>query len=129
MFEGGVWRTIGGQHIFIKDGESLSSAMKRSGKFKPKKMTKAKEENEKFDEELEGKPDRPENKYRVKSQALLYDEEERPDTAMIPTKEGMIRYFNWRARKENDSYLKENAEKLAEDYIKYREELKRKAKK
>ena len=30
----GVWRTVGGKHIFIRDGESLSSAMKRSGKFK-----------------------------------------------------------------------------------------------
>lgn len=30
----GVWRTIGGKHIFIRTGESLSSAMKRSGKFK-----------------------------------------------------------------------------------------------
>lgn len=31
---GGVWRTIGGRRVFIKDGEDLSSAMKRSGKFK-----------------------------------------------------------------------------------------------
>lgn len=30
----GVWRTVGGKHIFIRTGESLSSAMKRSGKFK-----------------------------------------------------------------------------------------------
>lgn len=34
-FEGykGVWRTVGGRHIFIRDGEDLPSAMKRSGKF------------------------------------------------------------------------------------------------
>ena len=31
---GGVWRTIGGRRIFIKDGEGLASAMKASGKFK-----------------------------------------------------------------------------------------------
>ena len=31
---GGVWRTIGGRRIFIKDGENLSTAMKKSGKFK-----------------------------------------------------------------------------------------------
>lgn len=30
---GGVWRTVGGRRIFIKDGQDLSSAMKASGKF------------------------------------------------------------------------------------------------
>lgn len=32
---GGVWRTVGGRKIFIKDGQDLASAMKESGKFKP----------------------------------------------------------------------------------------------
>ena len=30
----GVWRTIGGRRVFIKNGQSLSDAMKESGKFK-----------------------------------------------------------------------------------------------
>lgn len=30
---GGVWRTVGGRKIFIKDGEDLQTAMKKSGKF------------------------------------------------------------------------------------------------
>ena len=30
----GVWRTIGGRRVFIKDGEDLATAMKNSGKFK-----------------------------------------------------------------------------------------------
>lgn len=30
---GGVWRTVGGRRIFIKDGEDLEVAMKNSGKF------------------------------------------------------------------------------------------------
>lgn len=30
---GGVWRTIGGRRVFIKDGEDLETAMKKSGKF------------------------------------------------------------------------------------------------
>ena len=34
--EGGVWRTIGGRRVFIKDGEDLATAMKNSGKFKNK---------------------------------------------------------------------------------------------
>ena len=32
--EKGVWRTVSGRRIFIKEGQSLSSAMKESGKFK-----------------------------------------------------------------------------------------------
>lgn len=31
---GGVWRTIGGRRVFIKDGEDIETAMKKSGKFK-----------------------------------------------------------------------------------------------
>lgn len=34
---GGVWRTIGGRRVFIKDGEDLATAMKNSGKFGNKK--------------------------------------------------------------------------------------------
>lgn len=37
--EGGVWRTIGGRRVFIKDGQSLSDAMKKSGKFSKDKKT------------------------------------------------------------------------------------------
>ena len=36
---GGVWRTVGGRRIFIKDGEDLETAMKNSGKFGKKKST------------------------------------------------------------------------------------------
>jgi hypothetical protein len=31
--ESGVWRTIGGRRVFIKDGQSLTDAMRESGKF------------------------------------------------------------------------------------------------
>lgn len=41
---GGVWRTVGGRHIFIKDGQDLASAMKESGKFKKQKITTDSEE-------------------------------------------------------------------------------------
>lgn len=37
---GGVWRTVGGRRIFIKDGEDLETAMKKSGKFENKKENK-----------------------------------------------------------------------------------------
>ena len=38
--EGGVWRTISGRRIFIKEGQSLSDAMKDSRKFKSSKSEK-----------------------------------------------------------------------------------------
>lgn len=34
---GGVWRTVGGRRIFIKDGQDLATAMRESGKFKKNK--------------------------------------------------------------------------------------------
>ena len=37
---GGVWRTVGGRRIFIKDGQDLASAMKESGKFNTKTRIK-----------------------------------------------------------------------------------------
>lgn len=35
----GVWRTVGGRRVFIKDGQSLADAMKESGKFPGKGKT------------------------------------------------------------------------------------------
>ena len=37
---GGVWRTIGGRRVFIKDGQDLASAMRESGKFKSNEKAK-----------------------------------------------------------------------------------------
>lgn len=34
----GVWRTMGGRRVFIRDGEDLPSAMERSRKFKPEEQ-------------------------------------------------------------------------------------------
>lgn len=50
--EEGVWRTVGGRRIFIRDGESLSSAMKKSGKFKNIKKKKREDEIKELEEEL-----------------------------------------------------------------------------
>lgn len=48
--EDGVWRTIAGRRVFIKEGQSLSEAMKESGKFKEKETTKLQEYVKKEDE-------------------------------------------------------------------------------
>ena len=47
---GGVWRTIGGRRVFIKDGDDLETAMKKSGKFK-KTKTANKKDNKKENKE------------------------------------------------------------------------------
>lgn len=55
----GVWRTIGGRRVFIKNGQSLSEAMKESGKFsrvaKNQELYKKVEEENKKDKERENK--------------------------------------------------------------------------
>lgn len=43
---GGVWRTIGGRKVFIKDGQDLASAMKESGKFKSANKISKKDEDD-----------------------------------------------------------------------------------
>lgn len=45
--EDGVWRTIGGRRVFIRTGQSLSDAMKKSGKFKTKITEQEKQNIEK----------------------------------------------------------------------------------
>ena len=41
----GIFRTVGGRRIFIKEGQSLSEAMKESGKFSKKEDKENKENN------------------------------------------------------------------------------------
>lgn len=56
-FEGheGVWRTVGGRHIFIRTGQSLGDAMRESGKFPSYKEKNKKEKISK--EEYDKMPD------------------------------------------------------------------------
>ena len=49
--ENGVWRTVGGRRIFIRNGQDLSSAMKESGKFRKSKSLK--DVNEEYDKKIE----------------------------------------------------------------------------
>lgn len=64
---GGVWRTIGGRRVFIKDGQDLASAMKESGKFpnqKSRENSKEVEPLDTFEKQLD---------YIVKNQDKLND--------------------------------------------------------
>ena len=49
---GGIWRTVGGRRIFIKDGEDLATAMKNSGKFGNKTTNK---DNDLYKNVVQGK--------------------------------------------------------------------------
>lgn len=60
---GGVWRTVGGRRIFIKDGEDLETAMKNSGKFSNKKDDKSEKE---IEEEFKNSKVRDENGKLIK---------------------------------------------------------------
>ncbi len=55
--EYGVWRTVCGKRVFIKDGQELSDAMLESGKF-TKKAIDAVDENEKDPKKQEMKKER-----------------------------------------------------------------------
>ena len=44
---GGVWRTVCGRRIFIRKGQSLTDAMRESGKFKKSDIDSAKFESAK----------------------------------------------------------------------------------
>ena len=65
----GVWRTIGGRKVFIRTGQSLSDAMKESGKFKSAKKKDEddnkpkKEEYIEFDKKMQDNIDRVNKEY------------------------------------------------------------------
>lgn len=104
---GGVWRTVGGRRIFIKEGQDLASAMRESGKFPEKKEKNDNQKqlqteidniqlkineiennpdyifgNEKLDNELNDLFEK-----RTKLQKKLLDEKANNDKSMIQDKE------------------------------------------
>ena len=54
---GGVWRTIGGRRVFIKNGQDLASAMIESGKFKNLRNTYRKQKEKDKENKNEAKSD------------------------------------------------------------------------
>ena len=72
--EDGVWRTVGGRRIFIKDGEDLASAMKKSGKFKSNK--KKQEEHYAGEELYSDNPNRFGNKLKEYNDKMSKEQDE-----------------------------------------------------
>ncbi len=54
----GVWRTISGRRVFIRNGQSISSAMKASGKFKSKKNESTKNKTKMQEMAVKGAPEK-----------------------------------------------------------------------
>ena len=48
---GGVWRTIGGRRVFIKNGQDLATAMKESKKFDKERSQNQKHKNKNIKKE------------------------------------------------------------------------------
>ena len=76
----GVWRTIGGRKVFIRNGQSLKDAMKESGKFEKQKIRTTAQINKEY-EELSKKMQkddyyyRPEDDRKLKELRAEYDTE------------------------------------------------------
>lgn len=103
---GGVWKTIGGRRVFIKEGQDLTTAMKESGKFK--KLKNKENDNKKLEDDIKSiqtKINEIENntnymysdekddelselfKKRADLQKSLLDEQAKEDITMIQNKE------------------------------------------
>ena len=79
----GVWRTIGGRRVFIRTGQSLSDAMRESGKFKTKSGKVKKEDSSK--EVKEENIDKEEkNLSRAEKNKGLYEQLEKEQKKDIP---------------------------------------------
>jgi hypothetical protein len=74
----GVWRTVSGRRIFIEEGQSLSDAMRGSGKFEKVSETLSKYKNKQefidyIEDQTKVKLDNPDN-FMNKKRDVLYTE-------------------------------------------------------
>lgn len=125
----GRWITIAGQHIYIEEGETPMAAyikhMAGKGKKGSKKVSKAKERDERHEKEFFSSVK--ENKFRISDPYTLYGEKN--DSGEIPTKEYLMKHMNRKIAATGDEDLEKNAEKYVDEYLKYRIELEKKRRK
>ena len=69
----GVWRTIGGRRVFIKNGQDLATAMKESGKFKT--LNKKAEDLKQLNEQIKYIQDNQDKLYDIVENNNNYDKE------------------------------------------------------
>ena len=136
--EDGVWRTVGGRRIFIRNGQSLADAMVKSGKFKSLRSTYRKEKAKQEQEEKERLEDEELKKYDQEKWEKTVKEVEKANKPEMEKleKEGKENYAKKQDNRENyiqqfnekyknKSFYDERtgdtitAETIADDYIKY----------
>ena len=113
--EDGVWRTVGGRRIFIKEGQDLATAMKESGKF-PNKKTKVEEQTKKHikkgQQEIEQK--------KEKKNSELTDEERRTKLEELEKKKQETQGFLQKgAIQEEIDMVKDGFDGTKEEYREY----------
>ena len=86
---GGVWRTVGGRRIFIKDGQDLKDAMDKSGKFGKTSKAKDLKSPKKDDKKYKAEPNKldQEMKERMKEWEKEYSKRDYKDEVEKGTKE------------------------------------------
>ena len=119
----GVWRTVGGRRIFIRNGQDLSSAMKESGKFKKDNTFKMNDEEKKKYEEVGNKIDDLTKEIEKESSKSFADEVKtyklKDDNEYHTAKEVLLSRFN---RTYNDDDTKKEAFEKRMNNVKILEE-------
>lgn len=87
MEQKGIWRTVGGRRIFIKDGQDLHDAMKESGKFSKFVMDRLEKEKDTDDNGSSAQRKKMLLKYKQEKERVL--EEKQRDRKMQPVYEKM----------------------------------------
>lgn len=70
---GGVWRTIGGRRVFIKNGQDIASAMKESGKFKANIKSKKIQSLDSFEDQINFIKQNQDELYNIVENSKNYD--------------------------------------------------------
>ena len=112
---GGVWRTVGGRKIFIKDGEDLETAMKKSGKFKNLK---------KKDEDEEKSSPRDAVAYFLKKGEFEKADKYISDYGLEDEREEFMNGLNYEAQKDYKDYLNSDSafkQKYSESFKNWKE--------
>lgn len=108
---GGVWRTIGGRRVFIKDGQDLASAMKESGKFNDKKQIKDEDISPELKEYIKDYTD---GEYRTAVMYTEYIQKGLPEEEALKKTRKYAGYINREYREMTDEEFKQNIKKAKE---------------
>lgn len=108
----GIWRTVGGKHIFIKNGENLSSAMKKSGKFKIQRKKESNNSDIDKKRKLEELEKKKEETIGFLQKGAIQEEIDMLKDDFKGTKEEYREYLSKEREKRLEDYKKEKEKRL-----------------